>query len=239
MKHEEVLSPDNETKFQSSNLHRRKFLANLGLTAAAITTFTACSKTESSVNSVPNGSIDNASSEAMDIAILNYAFLLEQLEASFYIMVADNFYSGSTEMEKSRLREIRNHEIAHREFFKTALGSNAIPDLQFNFSSIDFSNRTSVLTASKTFEDTGVAAYNGIAYAIKSSDYLLAAGKIVSVEARHAAYIRDLLDPLAFADNTVIDSNGLDMAKRPVVILQAIAPFLGTTLDMKSFPVNL
>ncbi|MEP6682256.1 MAG: ferritin-like domain-containing protein, partial [Parafilimonas sp.] len=164
---------------------------------------------------------------------------LEQLEAAFYIMVTNNFYSGGTANEQMRFEQIMKHETAHREFFKTALGSKAIPDMEFDFSSINFSDRMSVLSASKTFEDTGVSAYNGIAYAIKTPDYLVAAGKIVSVEARHAAYIRDLIDPLSFADSTVIDSNGLDLASKPYVVVQAISPFLKTMPDMKSFPFNI
>ena len=41
---------------------------------------------------------------------------------------------------------------------------------------------------------------------------LLVAGKIVSVEARHAAAIRDLLNPKSadFAGDNAVDANGLD-----------------------------
>ncbi|WP_257091280.1 ferritin-like domain-containing protein [Sphingobacterium sp. E70] len=35
-----------------------------------------------------------------DIAILNYAYALEQLEAAFYIQLVNNPYSGMTDMEK-------------------------------------------------------------------------------------------------------------------------------------------
>jgi hypothetical protein len=47
-----------------------------------------------------------------------------------------------------------------------------------------------VPTTAKTFEDLGVAAYNGAGKLIKNIDYLKAAGRIVSVEARHAAAAR-------------------------------------------------
>src|SRR6478735_222067 len=241
MKKEDVAPLKQEKdQFQNPHLHRRKFLANLGLTAVAITGITACTKTESST-ALSGSSVDESmyGTHYNDIQILNYAFLLEQLEAAFYINVTNSFYSGATSLEKMRLEQIRDHEIAHREFFKTALGGSGIPDQQFDFSSIDFSDRMSVLSASKTFEDKGVSAYNGIAYAINSPDYLVAAGKIVSVEARHAAYIRDLLDPLSFADDTVIDSNGLDLASKPYTVVQAISPYLTVKPDMKSFPFNI
>ncbi len=240
MKQEEVVPLKVETgMFQTPSLHRRKFLANLGLTAVAITGITACTKTNST--SLSGGGVENSQSGTHynDVQILNYAFLLEQLEAAFYINVTSNFYSGATSLEKSRLEQIRDHEIAHREFFKTALGGAGIPDQQFNFSSINFSDRTSVLSASKSFEDTGVSAYNGIAYAITSPDYLVEAGKIVSVEARHAAYIRDLLDPLSFADMSVINSDGLDLANKPYTVVQIISPYLTVQPDLKSFPYNI
>ncbi len=105
--------------------------------------------------------------------------------------------------------------VAHREFFKNALADKAIPGLEVNFASINFSSRDSVLGTAKAFEDLGVSAYNGAGKLITSPDYLLLAGKIVSVEARHAALIRDLISNGSFADNTVIDANGLDMAKAP------------------------
>lgn len=235
----ENLPRSETTMFQSPNLHRRKFLAGLGVTAATVSGLVACQKSVQS-DVVSSQSADDAVSSATgDLAILNYAYLLEQLEAAFYIMATGSFYSGASWLEKMRLEQIRDHEIAHREFFKTALGNKAIPEVQFDFSSIDFTNRMSVLGASKAFEDTGVSAYNGIAYAITTPDYLLVAGKIVSVEARHAAYIRDLIKPVSFADYTVIDSNGLDLAAKPKMVVKAISPYLKVMPDMNAYPYNL
>jgi len=59
---------------------------------------------------------------------------------------------------------------------------------------------------------------------------LAIAGKIVSVEARHAAYIRDLISNGTFADSTVIDANGLEMSKEPSAVLTAAAPFIKTKI---------
>src|SRR5690606_2788840 len=120
-------------------------------------------------------------------------------------------YSGINDWEKTLFTDIRDHEIAHREFFKTALGENAIANLEFNFSSINFSSRESVLATAKAFEDLGVSAYNGAGWLIKNEAYLVLAGKIVSVEARHAALVRDLIDNGTFANSEVVDDNGLDI----------------------------
>jgi rubrerythrin len=173
----------------------------------------ACKK--SSSNSSSSGTIDVGSG---DTGILNFAYALEQLEAAFYIKVNASFYTNATAAEMAILSDIMNHEMTHRDFFKAALGSSAIPALTPDFSSIDFTSRASVLATAKALEDTGVSAYNGAGQYISSADYLTLAGKIVSVEARHAAAIRDLLNPLSadFAgDDVVSASTGLDFSRTP------------------------
>ncbi len=168
-----------------------------------------------------------------DTGVLNYAYALEQLEAAFYVKVVSSFYNGATSEEQQILTDIREHEIAHREFFKAALGGSAIASLDVDFSSIDFSSRSSVLGTAKVFEDLGVAAYNGAAYLIVNPDYLVLAGKIVSVEARHAAAIRDLLNPRSpdFAGDDVIDTSGLDRQMLPSQVIQAANGFLSTKIS--------
>jgi hypothetical protein len=71
-----------------------------------------------------------------------------------------------------------------------------------------------------------------------SADYLLTAGKIVAVEARRAAYLRDLLDPLSFADYTVVKA-GLDVSKSPKEVVKIVAPYLKVIPDLTSFPYTL
>jgi Ferritin-like domain len=172
-----------------------------------------------------------------DTGVLNYAYALEQLEAAFYTQVIETPYSGITADETSWLTDIRDHEVEHREFLKEALGEDAIPALEVDFSAIDFKSRDSVLGTAKVFEDLGVAAYNGAGKLIENADYLLAASKIVSVEARHAAAIRDLLQPdsVAFAGDDVIDENGLDGAMEPAAVLAAADPFIKTDVTAKAF----
>jgi hypothetical protein len=60
-----------------------------------------------------NGVVDLG---AGNIALLNYAYALEQLEVAFYTAVMASPYSGMTRYERSVLSDVKGHEIAHREF---------------------------------------------------------------------------------------------------------------------------
>jgi len=214
-------------------VNRRFFLRSAGV-AAATGAFVMSACTDNEIE--PGEQVVDLGSG--DIGILNYAYALEQLEAAFYMQVIMTPYANMTAMEKSILTDIRDHEIVHRDFFKAALGSSAIPGLSVNFSSIDFASRASVLGTAKVFEDTGVSAYNGAGKLIKDGGYLLLAGKIVSVEARHAAIIRDLLNPntIDFAGDDVVNNNGLDLAKSPSMVLPAVAPFIATKISGNNLP---
>ncbi len=239
-----IPEPAGEQTMPVSNMaSRRNFLTKL-TGAAAITAFAAsCTKEAAMTNQTASLSADSnltvGGAIGMgygDIAILNYAYLLEQLESNFYMLVTDNFFGGISPYTKARLEQIRDHEIAHREFFKTALGNKAIPEIEFDFSVVDFSSRQSVLTYAKTFEDTGVSAYNGAGHLLVNPDYLLVAGKIVSVEARHASFLRSLLEVNSFANSEVIDANGLDLAASPLKVVRTVLPFIKTKMDFSNLP---
>ena len=233
-------------KFIDAQVSRRKFFSYAGVSAAALAGI-SCKKdlrggvsTASFAQDDPRNLPPNVVQLGSgDIGILNYAYALEQLEAAFYIRVIETSYYNSlaaSSKERIYLQDIRDHEIAHREFFKTALGSAAIPNLLVNFSSINFDSSESVLGTAKAFEDLGVSAYNGAGELLVSPQYLLLAGKIVSVEARHAASIRDLIDYGSFADSTVVDANGLDVSRTPKEVVAIASSFLTTKLLTNKLP---
>ncbi|MEC5174511.1 ferritin-like domain-containing protein [Chryseobacterium nepalense] len=173
-----------------------------------------------------------------DAGVLNYAYALEQLEADFYTKVVNNFYSGISNAEKELFTDLYHHEVIHRDFFKAAISgatSNVLPTLEFQYPNVNFNDRNSVLATAKALEDTGVAAYNGAGKYITNADYLVIAGKIVSVEARHASAIRNLINPgtAAFSGDDIIDSNGLDLAKEPKDIVMAAGGFIKTPFTWK------
>jgi len=196
-------------------LQRKSFIKYTAISGAAMFIgLDACKKSNN--NSNPSSAIIDVGSG--DTGILNFAYALEQLEAAFYTQVNASFYTGISTDEQAILTDIMYHEVIHRNFLKAALGTAAIGTLQFNFSAVDFTSRTSVLGTAKALEDTGVSAYNGAGAYISSATYLTLAGKIVSVEARHASAIRDLLNPKSadFAGDDVVNpTSGLDFSRTP------------------------
>lgn len=218
-----------ESGILTASLKRRSFLQYAGAGAAGIALIAAGCKKDHNNN--PSTGVDLGSG---DIGILNYAYALEQLEGAFYDAVVKTPYANISATELALLTDIRDHELAHREFFKKALSTSAIQALEVNFSSINFNDRTSVLATAKAFEDLGVSAYNGAGKLIKSADYLVTAGKIVSVEARHAALIRDLIDNGSFSSN--VDVNGLDQARAPKDVLAIAQAFIKTTINGNNLP---
>lgn len=215
-------------------VNRRNFI-RYAVAGSAVTalTLTGCKEDELPV---PGPGDEGVYFGSGDIAVLNYAYALEQLEAAFYTKVAEAPYSGISTLEMQYLTDIRDHEIAHREFFKVAIGDSAIPGLELDFSSIDFGSRDSVLGTARAFEDLGVSAYNGAGRLIEDVAYLALAGKIVSVEARHAALIRDLISNGSFADGTVIDGNGLDTSRSPGEVLGIASMYIKTPVNVKDLP---
>ncbi|TCJ13499.1 ferritin-like domain-containing protein [Flaviaesturariibacter flavus] len=221
-------------------MHRRKFLLFSGAAASAALVGVACKKSDNPVVTPATPAVDLGTG---DTGVLNYAYALEQLEAAFYVRVMQTTsWMNATEMEY--LADIRDHEVAHRDFFKAALGSNRIQDLTPNFSSVNFADRTSVLNTAKAFEDLGVSAYNGAGRLLQSSDFLTLAGKIVSVEARHAALIRDLIANGTFAkldDPDLVslgadNSKGLDAVRTPAQVLAIANNFLSTPVSGANLP---
>lgn len=190
---------------------RRSFIATMASALTAVTV--ACGTFDVGAALAQVGAVDVG---AGDIGILNLAFAQEQVEAAFYSLVLERPYRGMGEYEAQVLTGIRNNEIAHREFFRNALGSNRIPDLPVDFSRVNFDSRRDVLNLARSFEDFGVSILNGAGPLLTNPVHLAAAGSIVSVEARQAALLRDILRPESpyFAGDDIVDRNGLEQPPR-------------------------
>ncbi len=229
----ELVPLEKGSKLNSYGLQRRNMVKYMGASMALIAVGSACRK---------DNDDDGVDLGSGDVGILNYAYALEQLEAAFYERVVASPYAGISALELEYMTDLRNHEVAHREFFKIAITAAApsmiIPSLEVDFSSINFTSRASVLDAAKAFEDLGVSAYNGAGQLISTTGngpaYLTLAGKIVSVEARHAALIADLLSNGSFAATT--DANGLDLARTPAQVLAIADTYIVTKINASNLP---
>lgn len=202
---------------------RRRFLQWSGLTIGVLAIGCDDDDDDDNGNGVDLGTGDTG--------VLNYAYALEQLEAAFYTRVMEMPYTGMTPIETQILTDIRDHEIIHRDFLAAALGSSAIPALEVTFEEITFTNRGDVLAAAREFEDLGVGAYNGAGRLLSDPGNLLVAGKIVSVEARHASTIRDLINPFSEDFAATADDQGLDPAFPPDEVLAQADTYIITEIN--------
>lgn len=150
--------------------------------------------------------------------VLEFAYVLENLEAEFYkavlgqsALAAQNaafapVRSKLTDQEKATLDQIRKHEVAHVAFLKGQLSSLGGSPATYTGAEFDFtggqgsgtgplaiatSDKGALLAGAQAFEDTGVRAYKGQAGNLMGNRAVLqAALQIHAVEARHAARVR-------------------------------------------------
>lgn len=233
-------------------IKRRSFFMYAGATAGAALLLASCDDDDDSPGT--SGMVDVGSG---DFGVLNYAYALEQLEAAFYAAVrAGQYYAGlgAASAEKQIFDDLALHEQIHADFFKAAIPANGgtlIKALETDFSTIDFNSRAAVLGAARDFEDLGVAAYNGAGRYLQSAAFLGLAGKIVSVEARHAGLIRDLISYNTFVGSDVVDlftptsatsapgegnGSGLEKHKTPTEVVATANKFLkeGSKLNVSN-----
>lgn len=223
--------------FNTVPLGRRRFLALSGASAAGLV-IAGCGDDEEPAQTTPaeepppEPMADVTLDFATTAGVLNYAYALELLEAAFYAQVTGEFYAEATEAERMILEEVGAHEQVHVDFLGAVLADDAVQGLEVNFESVDFADRMSVLTTASTFENLGVGAYNGAAQFLArlasqgdelATTALMAAGDIVSVEARHASVIAAQIET---GQDASFAPNAFDEAMTPQQVIEAAQPFI-------------
>jgi rubrerythrin len=132
-------------------------------------------------------------SRKQDIKILQYALVLERLEAAFYKEAASDGGLSGPQLEFATL--VADHEATHVTALRQtirSLGAKPAKAPKFDFKGANTGDKFA--PTAFVLENTGVRAYLGQARRLKSKQLLAAAASIVTVEARHAAAIATLID---------------------------------------------
>jgi rubrerythrin len=135
-------------------------------------------------------------SKAQDAKILQLVLQVEYTQVAFYEQALDQ--AGLDGELRAFAEAVLAHEREHLAAIQKALGAEAGPKPTFDFGSRIESAEAFRKTAID-LEDTAVAGYNGQATNLTKAT-LAAAATIVSVEARHAAWVRAIGGEVAAPD---------------------------------------
>ncbi|KAI6784650.1 uncharacterized protein J7T54_006696 [Emericellopsis cladophorae] len=176
-----------------------------------------------------------------DATILNYALTLEHLENTFYreglaqFSEQDFADAGFDADFVANVKTVAADEADHVNFLTTALtaaGATPVKECTYDFG---YNDVKSFLATASILEGVGVSAYLGAAADIMAKSTLTAAGSILTVEARHSAYIRDAIDQAPFAQpfDTPLTYNQVFSLASPFI---TECPSDNPALPVKAFP---
>jgi len=196
----------------------------------------ALALTTAGVPMLPGFGVASAQMEfESDVDVLNYALTLEHLEYAFYRDGLEQFTDadfGESPFNRpisEFLIDIRDHEQAHVETLTQVindLGGEPVMEAEYNFGTTD---AASFLATAQALENTGVSAYDGAAQFLENPDLLTAAGTIVAVEARHAAYLNLLNGVIPFPAP-------FETPLTPAEVLEIAGPFIVTNPVAEATP---
>ena len=208
---------------------RKRFLrlGGAGLAGALAMTLAACGSSEEEGAGAREGTLEVTTEPEADpglrrfgsgdLAIANYALTLEYIETDFYEAAIEADLLTGEVLELAR--RFGEHEAQHVEALEGLIREAGGTVIERPETKFEFEDARSLTQMAATVEDLGAAAYLGQAARISSEEILAAALSIHSVEARHAAALRELTGaepaPRAFSEPA-------DAA----TVLAAVRPFL-------------
>jgi len=165
-----------------------------------------------------------AEADVRDTDVLNFDLTFEYLQAGFY---DEALRFGALGKETTRwARVIGAHEKAHVRILSEVLGRKAVKKPFFDYQGVtedeDAFTRTAV-----AMEDLTTDLLIGQLNQVRAPALVSALFSLLSVEARHAAWVRHAVGVLPIA-------GPLDQAKS----LQEVAEVIGTTHFMKENPIT-
>jgi len=167
---------------------------------------------------------------AVDILVLQFADVLEQLESTFYQQALAKFKDSdftaagfsSSQIPIEQFTSIQADEATHSSTLQSALkaaGAQPISGCNFNFDSV-LTDVATMAAAARVIEMVGVAAYLGGAAQLTDPVLLAAAASILTIEARHQTVLNILS-----GSGTAIPA-AFDIAFTPNEVLAIAGPFI-------------
>jgi len=137
-----------------------------------------------------------------DLLVLQFAELLERLEAQFYQEALDKFSDEDfaaagisvPDVARQNFQGILEHELVHAQFLQDALdavGGAPIDGCTFNFDGV-LDDVATMAVVARVVEAVGVGAYAGASILVEDKSILLAAASILTIEARHQSILNTI-----------------------------------------------
>jgi hypothetical protein len=223
---------------------RRDFLRTAAVGGAALaipSLLTGCKIGETTLGSSagPTGPLLTIDFATGDTAFIKFLSVYKQVQADLYArMVAGLATSDLTTTEQAVVTEIKNHEIIHRDTIAGILGTANAVTVTPKWGTTNFKKASEIMTSAINFEDVSVGLYNGMLQHFISSANIQFALEIQSVEARHAAALRDEVVPKN-GGPTGFSPGSSDGAYALSGVAAVLQPLVTETLQFTNAPAGL
>jgi hypothetical protein len=163
-----------------------------------------------------------AAAKLGDVRILNFGLRFERLQATFYTQAEELGTIATMSGAKQRwARTLGAHERAHVRIIKQVLGPKAGPRPSFDFGKDNETDAAFTRTA-VAMEDLTVALLTGIIPQIQDRGLTAALLGLLTVEARHAAWARNIIGstpaPVAFDEPQTLSSVNGALARTHFIV---------------------